>query len=117
MVSISILTPGGPTYFGVPVLLSCVSLIAQSDDFTLLQLHVMWNITFNEDGVVTTVSLSPTFFTGTPGSSVFANLTYTFLSEGTHTVSCSSTISVTNGSTDTGSTETASTLLHVIGEL
>lgn len=114
MASISILTPGGPTYFGVPVLLSCVSSIPQSNGFSLLQLHVMWNITFNEDGVLTTVSLPPTFFTSTPGASVYANLTYTFLSEGTQTVSCSTTISVTNGSSNT---EAATTLLHVIGEL
>jgi hypothetical protein len=110
---VSIPTSAQP-FFGVPFHLTCVSSIPPFGSSTSLQLEVAWNVTVREDGRLTVSSFQPLTFPAIPGVPVSANLSYTFLSEEAHTVTCSATVS---GNTITERTVVTSTLLHALGEL
>lgn len=107
----------GPTYFGIPVTLTCFSLLPQSNDFTSFGVHVVWNITVTENGQMTSMSFPSTNFSGVPAAFVNATFSYTFFSRDFVVVSCSSILSATrDGSTFTSGTGVATTLLHVVGK-
>lgn len=115
--TVSITTSSAEPFLGAPVHLSCISSIPQSSGFTSFQVEVVWNITYLEDGAVTTISFPPTTLNGAPNSSVYTNLTYTVLSGSIHAVNCSSTLSATiDDSFATGSTAVANTIFPVNGK-
>lgn len=103
----------GPVYFGFPVILTCISMIPPSDNFGLLRIDIVWNITSDNEGfAIQSINSS-----NAPGGFFRTNLNYTFFSGSTSTVSCSSVLSVTSdGLTVTGDVGTEETLLHVVGK-
>lgn len=116
--TVSIRNSGGPTYFGIPVNLSCISLLPPSDDVTSFGVHVVWNLTFTENGELTTMSYPPMDFTGAPTAFVNTTFNYIFFSGDSILVSCSSTLSATRDGSIfiSGASGVATTILHVVGE-